>query len=601
MKKKNKEKGSAVLGLVLIGALVLGMIGLGGSREIKLQKQISALKATVAERAEDAAALGALRPSGYEGKLLTRLTEGGAEATFNTSPSSLPDGTNLSASNIGDFIVITVNPGGANEEKISASSVSITSSTATWTVINRGLEFGSTSQRTANIKQHAIGEKVIISNDDQFLTTQYVDKDTAQTISSVKTFSSTTEPRYNADPVLSSGDELFFAHKQYVDTVATSGAADANFTTKGLVELGTQGNLNNASTSGSTSAKRVVPLDYFNTTSTATTTVPVTKTGGKISQGFLDLTEEFTFTATTTHTGSVVITAASSTFATTTFTGSVFGVQNIYGDGSDGDVTISATTTLTRDMYYNNLTVTSSISLITGGFRIFVKKNLELSTSTFISHNGGNATAADPPVIGTPAASGSLPWAAAAGAISTGAGSAGGTCTKCLGGTGGAGGSGTSGAGGAAGPTSGTIYNTVTSTLFAAFFLFATMPSVTGFQVSSGAGSGAGDSGNSRNGGAGGGAAGFIWISAKTILNNGTIQAKGGNGAKQTNCAGVTDIGGAGGGGGGAVTLIHDDTIRGTNTISLAGGSASGISCGSGGAGSNGTTGKIYDILIKNY
>jgi len=28
----------------------------------------------------------------------------------------------------------------------------------------------------------------------------------------------------------------------------------------------------------------------------------------------------------------------------------------IYGDGSDGDVTVSGTTTMTRDMHYNNLT-----------------------------------------------------------------------------------------------------------------------------------------------------------------------------------------------------------------------------------------------------
>src|SRR3990167_1494841 len=34
-------------------------------------------------------------------------------------------------------------------------------------------------------------------------------------------------------------------------------------------------------------------------------------------------------------------------------------LQNNFGDGSDGDVIISADTTITRDMYYNNLTINS--------------------------------------------------------------------------------------------------------------------------------------------------------------------------------------------------------------------------------------------------
>ena len=53
-----------------------------------------------------------------------------------------------------------------------------------------------------------------------------------------------------------------------------------------------------------------------------------------------------------------------------------FGHIGIYGDGSDGDVTISGDTTLSRDMYYNNLTVNNTKILNTGGFRIFVKNTL---------------------------------------------------------------------------------------------------------------------------------------------------------------------------------------------------------------------------------
>jgi hypothetical protein len=49
------------------------------------------------------------------------------------------------------------------------------------------------------------------------------------------------------------------------------------------------------------------------------------------------------------------------------------GNDSVYGTGIDGDVTISGTVTLTKDMYYNNLTVPLGNVLLTDGFRIFVK------------------------------------------------------------------------------------------------------------------------------------------------------------------------------------------------------------------------------------
>ena len=35
--------------------------------------------------------------------------------------------------------------------------------------------------------------------------------------------------------------------------------------------------------------------------------------------------------------------------------------DSIYGSGMDGNVTISANTTLTRDMHYNNLTINDDV------------------------------------------------------------------------------------------------------------------------------------------------------------------------------------------------------------------------------------------------
>lgn len=52
------------------------------------------------------------------------------------------------------------------------------------------------------------------------------------------------------------------------------------------------------------------------------------------------------------------------------------GTDKIFGTGIDGTVTISTNTSLSRDMYYANLTVNSSVTLFTNGFKIFVSGTL---------------------------------------------------------------------------------------------------------------------------------------------------------------------------------------------------------------------------------
>jgi hypothetical protein len=58
------------------------------------------------------------------------------------------------------------------------------------------------------------------------------------------------------------------------------------------------------------------------------------------------------------------------------------GGDEVYGYGQDGDVTIAANTTLTRDMYYNDLTINSSCTLDTNGYRVFVRGTLTFTDST---------------------------------------------------------------------------------------------------------------------------------------------------------------------------------------------------------------------------
>ena len=55
------------------------------------------------------------------------------------------------------------------------------------------------------------------------------------------------------------------------------------------------------------------------------------------------------------------------------------GNDSIYGGGQDGTVVIASNTSLSRDMYYNNLTVNNGVHLNTNGYRVFVKGTLTLN------------------------------------------------------------------------------------------------------------------------------------------------------------------------------------------------------------------------------
>ena len=97
---------------------------------------------------------------------------------------------------------------------------------------------------------------------------------------------------------------------------------------------------------------------------------------------------------------------------------------NVFGDGSDGEVIISGNTTITRDMFYENLTVNSTITLTTASFRVFVKNTLT-NKGTIKNDGGAGGTGGDSTVdanpqpaggaIGTAVGVGSLPVPAASG------------------------------------------------------------------------------------------------------------------------------------------------------------------------------------------
>jgi hypothetical protein len=314
---------------------------------------------------------------------------------------------------------------------------------------------------------------------------------------------------------------------------------------------------------------------------------------------------------------------------------------NFFGDGSDGDVTIGSNTSLTRDMYYNNLTISSTFTLSTAGYRIFVKGVLSNSGTIANNGNAGSAGGAGSAGVGGTAGSGGAAPAAvtviagqagtnggvggsanASGAVGTN-GTAQTNSVGTAGGTGGVGGTATgngtvtSGIAGVVGTLTSSSSNIRdTSTALS-------LQNITGVFKLGTAGTGASGgsassaSGNASAGGGGGGGStgGMVFIVAKTITGAGAVNAIGGNGGNGGNGsssggAGNSGQGGGatGGGGSGGIVLIISNTAVNPMTVGVAGGTAgatpgtgslTGTGTGASGAlGTNGSAGLSFYLTI---
>lgn len=283
-------------------------------------------------------------------------------------------------------------------------------------------------------------------------------------------------------------------------------------------------------------------------------------------------------------------------------------LQWAFGGGSDGSLTVSSgVTNLTRDMYYQNLTVNGTGSITTNTFKIFVAGILDWTALPVggITNNGGNSTSSTAGnTSGTGGSGGTNTVVGTLGVGTNGnTGGAGGTTTGtegvnssgalCQGaqcGTGGIGGTGSSGVGGVVRPNvNPTGGGNSTFTRFAIDLIRGVSLYAGG--VGGVGGSGGGGDGASGAGGGGGGAGGnIIYIAANMVKRSGAaaggIQAMGASGASGGAAAAGTKGGGSGGagGGGGWIYFLYGmllDTTTATNIFDVSGGS--------GGAGGNGT------------
>jgi len=314
---------------------------------------------------------------------------------------------------------------------------------------------------------------------------------------------------------------------------------------------------------------------------------------------------------------------------------SVSGGDSYFGDGFDGVVIQSASTTLTKDMYYDSLTVATGTIITTNGYRIFVQNSLTLNGT--ISWNGGNGSGV---TKGTGPTSANLyggidgiNGANGGAAVNDNAvGNAGpvatsttkqiyslfnSTSTSANGSLGGKGGgsanaaSSTSPASAGVGTTtilaetrlvSKFIAITLTNQLVTTNFASSTEKLRGGSTSAASSGGVSGAGGNLTSGGPGGAGGGsgstgpVVLISAKniTINSGGTISANGGNGGiGVTGSIGGegTNGGGGGGGGGGGSGGTGGVLVMITKTIIVNTGGIVQSNGGSGGTGGNGGEG----------
>src|SRR5437870_192370 len=237
-------------------------------------------------------------------------------------------------------------------------------------------------------------------------------------------------------------------------------------------------------------------------------------------------------------------------------TGAAFAQTGIglFGDGSDGDVTIKTSTTLKQDMYYHNLTIESGQTLNPGGFRVFVSGTLTLNRGARISRDG-NDYGVD---WGAALSAGTLGGSGAGGSIATSYEGSGGAVANSLGGSGGG---------------FQDFHNGVASPpdvsvggggVFRSALQALSGRSLDGAVVNGGGGGGVGPY-------AGGGGGGVVVVAARTVVVSGgatTISANGGGSPSPY-----------GGGGGGGVVVVITTTAQPAGLKLSASGGIGGYNC----------------------
>jgi hypothetical protein len=595
--------------------------------------------------------------------LAQSLADGGSEPEVYVNSITTLDGETVTTADFAALGVgyLTIDPQSSQRvERVSFTTVD--SAGIGFTGITRGLfNKGGGGASTVNAHYHPVGSPVIIAfGADEFadFLSVFVTTSASPTVAGIWTFTNPNYPRMDVSVPFPTDPEQLVT-KDYADSLTFAGAPDASTSAKGIIQIPTQAEVDGKTATGSTGALLVTTPDTQRSTLLSDYTVDT----GAADAYVIDPTppisayitgQQFTFKATNTNTTTSTLNVSSfgpktikkqdgatnlapgdiqlGQIITVEYDGTNFQMLNpsgsiastlaltFFGNGSDGNITIGVNTSLSRDMYYDNLTINNGFTLNPNGFRIFVAGTLNrVGTGKIasIGHTGGNAADSTPGVVGAAGiaatvaySSGTLPIplageaGGAGGNNAVGVGGAAGTGqAKSLGNqnavTGGTGGTSApvnnniGGPGGTAGAKSGTLFAPPEAPVPAYNLFDLSGGSITQFGVapSSGGGGGGGGEDVTNVGGSGGGSGssgGVIWVAAR-IIGDLIASAKGGaggNGGSGGNNFTKAAVGAGGSGGNGGVIIIIYQGLTGSISTDITGGAA-------GAPGVNGVTGGL--------
>jgi hypothetical protein len=320
-------------------------------------------------------------------------------------------GTLITTTNIGGIGYATIDPGTSKEENISFTGITQNGNgTAALTGVTRGLlpVFPYTASTTLAIA-HSGGATVITSNSAPFYSQFNIAANTS-TITGPWTFSSSSIPQLASDTTnVQVGASLFnIPDVNYVNNVASSGAANGSLSVKGIFQEATKAQTSAGTAAGSTGADLIVPNSYHSATASATTTVPVTGAAGTLSSGFIDQTANYSWTGSTT--------LASTSFSTATsglaLLGSVGHLSSLTAGAtntvaisngstwtaSTNTLPIKSTTSATSSLVQNTLSTTTQITMpvaVAGSYYLFtIDTNGMVAASTTYNIILGGTTVA---------------------------------------------------------------------------------------------------------------------------------------------------------------------------------------------------------------
>lgn len=288
------------------------------------------------------------------------------------------------------------------------------------------------------------------------------------------------------------------------------------------------------------------------------------------------------------------------------------GINSLFGDGIDGNVSLSSgTTVLSRTMYYDTLTLSGTAIIDANGYKIYCKTALIISGTASIIRTPNNGTAGSGGTNGNGGATMTVNdmgtgQAGQAGAASSGGGLGGNTGNPGNNGTtdegygGGGGASGAAGSGGTGGAAS--VYTHVPERVIRHDHIYKLNYKDGGTGGAGGAGGASAALGQGGGGGGGGSGGGVIIIFAKVFTNTSSVgvTVKGGNGGAGGNATAGNSRGGGGGGGGGGGQVYIICVSATVGTLTVTGGTAGngGNGNGSGAAGAAGSAGSAGHTTV---